>query len=56
MSVAGNGAPSLGAAEDGFRQTQVELTVMDGLSSSKVTGKGPCHSNATILTHHSRVP
>ncbi|CAN9357083.1 unnamed protein product [Alternaria sp. RS040] len=37
MSVAGNGAPALGATEDGSRQTQVEPTVMDGLSSSKVT-------------------
>ncbi|KAF1944922.1 hypothetical protein EJ02DRAFT_432016 [Clathrospora elynae] len=37
MSVAGNGAPALGAAEDGSRQTQAEPTVMDGLSSSKVT-------------------
>ncbi|KAF1829879.1 hypothetical protein BDW02DRAFT_508914 [Decorospora gaudefroyi] len=37
MSVAGNGAPALGAAENGSRQAQAEPTVMDGLSSSKVT-------------------
>ncbi|KAH7372031.1 trafficking protein particle complex subunit 10 [Pyrenochaeta sp. MPI-SDFR-AT-0127] len=37
MSVAGNGAPALGATEDDSRQTQPELAVMDGLSSSKVT-------------------
>jgi hypothetical protein len=44
MSVAGDGAPALGAREDGSRQTQAEPTVMDGLSSSKVTGMDPCHS------------
>ncbi|EMD59427.1 hypothetical protein COCSADRAFT_41278 [Bipolaris sorokiniana ND90Pr] len=37
MSVAGNDTPALGAAEDASRQTPVEPTVMDGLSSSKVT-------------------
>ncbi|KAH7117939.1 TMEM1 family protein-like protein [Dendryphion nanum] len=37
MSVAGNGAPSLGAAEDAPRQQPIEASVMDGLSSSKVT-------------------
>ena len=37
MSVAGNGAPTLGA-EDVTRQNHAEPTVMDGLSSSKVTG------------------
>ncbi|EUC43169.1 hypothetical protein COCMIDRAFT_7340 [Bipolaris oryzae ATCC 44560] len=37
MSVAGNDTPALGAAEDASRQTPAELTVMDGLSSSKVT-------------------
>ncbi|KAF1844880.1 uncharacterized protein K460DRAFT_416243 [Cucurbitaria berberidis CBS 394.84] len=36
MSVAGNGAPTLGAA-DVSRQNHAEPTVMDGLSSSKVT-------------------
>ncbi|KAK1912404.1 hypothetical protein P3342_010005 [Pyrenophora teres f. teres] len=37
MSLAGDGAPALGAAEHGSRQTAAEPTVMDGLSSSKVT-------------------
>ncbi|XP_014553540.1 hypothetical protein COCVIDRAFT_107443 [Bipolaris victoriae FI3] len=37
MSVAANGTPALGATEDASRQTPVEPTVMDGLSSSKVT-------------------
>jgi hypothetical protein len=46
MSVAGNGAPALGATEDGPRQTQAEPTVMDGLSSSKVTGMHPCNFTA----------
>jgi hypothetical protein len=56
MSVAGNGAPALGAAEDGSKQTQAEPAVMDGLSSSKVTGMDPCTFNATMLTERSRVP
>jgi len=38
MSLAGDGAPALGVAEHGSRQTAAEPTVMDGLSSSKVTG------------------
>jgi hypothetical protein len=38
MSVAGNGAPALGATDDVSRPKHAELTVMDGLSSSKVTG------------------
>lgn len=37
MSAAGNGAPALGATEDGSRRNHTEPTVMDGLSSSKVT-------------------
>lgn len=37
MSAAGNGAPVLGAAEDVSRHNYAEPTVMDGLSSSKVT-------------------
>ncbi|KAF2855150.1 TMEM1 family protein-like protein [Plenodomus tracheiphilus IPT5] len=37
MSAAGNGAPALGAAEDVSRHNHAEPTVMDGLSSSKVT-------------------
>ncbi|KAL6708271.1 hypothetical protein ACN47E_003195 [Coniothyrium glycines] len=37
MSVAGDGAPALGAAEDVSRPKLAEATVMDGLSSSKVT-------------------
>lgn len=41
MTVAGNGAPALGASEDASRQKQVEPAVMDGLSSSKVTGISP---------------
>lgn len=39
MSVAGNGAPVLGAAEDVPRQSQAGQAMMDGLSSSKVTGR-----------------
>jgi hypothetical protein len=39
MTVAGNGAPVLGATEDVPGQKQAASTVMDGLSSSKVTGK-----------------
>jgi hypothetical protein len=56
MSVAGNGAPALGATEDGSRQTQVEPTVMDGLSSSKVTGMHPCKFTTPMLMLRSRVP
>ncbi|KAF9700961.1 hypothetical protein EKO04_000152 [Ascochyta lentis] len=37
MSVVENAAPALGAPEDAPRQKQHEPTVMDGLSSSKVT-------------------
>ncbi|KAH7073485.1 TMEM1 family protein-like protein [Paraphoma chrysanthemicola] len=37
MSVAGDGAPALGATDDDSRQKQSASTVMDGLSSSKVT-------------------
>lgn len=37
MSVAGNGAPSLGATDDVSKHAPAEPTVMDGLSSSKVT-------------------
>lgn len=40
MSVAGDGAPALGATEDDPQQRQAVAKVMDGLSSSKVTGKG----------------
>jgi hypothetical protein len=39
MSVAGNGAPASGATEDVVSEKQSASTVMDGLSSSKVTGK-----------------
>ena len=39
MSVAGDGAPALGATDDDSRQKQAPSMVMDGLSSSKVTGK-----------------
>lgn len=38
MNTVGNGVPGLGAAEDAFRQTQSYAGVMDGSSSSKVTG------------------
>lgn len=41
MSVAGNGAPTPGATEDVSRQKHAEPTVMDGLSSSKVTSEDP---------------
>ncbi|KAF2024585.1 hypothetical protein EK21DRAFT_104558 [Setomelanomma holmii] len=37
MSVVGDGAPALGATDDDSRQKQAAPTVMDGLSSSKVT-------------------
>ncbi|KAH3915205.1 hypothetical protein HBI56_014220 [Parastagonospora nodorum] len=37
MSVAGNGAPASGATENVAREKQAAPTVMDGLSSSKVT-------------------
>jgi hypothetical protein len=39
MSVAGNGAPASGATEDVPREKQAAPRVMDGLSSSKVTGE-----------------
>lgn len=39
MSVAGNGAPASGATENVAREKQAAPTVMDGLSSSKVTGE-----------------
>lgn len=38
MSVAGDGAPALGVAEDASRPRPADSMVMDGLSSSKVTG------------------
>jgi hypothetical protein len=38
MIVAGNGASGLGAEENVSRQKQFDPSVMDGLSSSKVTG------------------
>jgi hypothetical protein len=38
MSGAGNGAPVLGGAEIASGQKQSEHAMMDGLSSSKVTG------------------
>jgi hypothetical protein len=56
MSVTGNGAPVQGAAEDGSRQTQAEPTVMDGLSSSKVTGMEYYSFDTAMLTFYSRVP
>ncbi|KAF2128920.1 hypothetical protein P153DRAFT_317387 [Dothidotthia symphoricarpi CBS 119687] len=37
MTVAGNGAPALGDAEDAFMPRPANSMVMDGLSSSKVT-------------------
>ncbi|KAF2878354.1 trafficking protein particle complex subunit 10 [Massariosphaeria phaeospora] len=37
MSVAGHGAPALGAEEHALMQKQFDSSVMDGLSSSKVT-------------------
>jgi hypothetical protein len=39
MSVVGNGAPASGAIDDVPRDRQAAPTVMDGLSSSKVTGE-----------------
>lgn len=51
MSVAGNGAPGLDAAEDASRQKQSEASVMDGSSSSKVTGAhGYCLPFSISLT------
>jgi hypothetical protein len=41
MSVAGDGAPVLGATDDVPLPKQAASRVMDGLSSSKVTGKDP---------------
>lgn len=41
MSVVEDAAPALGAPEDAPRLKQHESTVMDGLSSSKVTGMDP---------------
>jgi hypothetical protein len=38
MTVAGNGAPGLDAEENVSMQKQFDPSVMDGLSSSKVTG------------------
>jgi hypothetical protein len=38
MNILGNGAPVVGAAEVASRQKQSEPAMMDGLSSSKVTG------------------
>jgi hypothetical protein len=58
MSVVGNGAPASGATDDVPRDKQAAPTVMDGLSSSKVTGKGPI-THVVIhryLTSCSRVP
>ncbi|KAF2016610.1 TMEM1 family protein-like protein [Aaosphaeria arxii CBS 175.79] len=37
MSVAGNGAPGLGAVDDARKQRPIESSVMDGSSTSKVT-------------------
>jgi hypothetical protein len=37
--VVGNGAPASGAIDDVPRDRQAAPTVMDGLSSSKVTGE-----------------
>jgi hypothetical protein len=39
MSLAGNGAPASGATEDVLEEKQAAPRVMDGLSSSKVTGE-----------------
>jgi hypothetical protein len=41
MSVAEDAAPALGAQEDAPRPKQYDPTVMDELSSSKVTGMDP---------------
>ena len=41
MSVTEDAAPALGAPDDAHRPKQHESTVMDGLSSSKVTGMDP---------------
>lgn len=38
MSTLGNGAPAVGAADIASLQRQPDTTMMDGLSSSKVTG------------------
>jgi hypothetical protein len=38
MTVAGDGAPGLGAEENVSRLKQSDPSVMDGSSSSKVTG------------------
>lgn len=48
MTVVGNGTPVLGATEDVSRPTQAEPTVMDGLSSSKVTGMDPCRLHTAL--------
>lgn len=45
MSVAGNGAPASGATDDVPRDKQTAPSVMDGLSSSKVTGKLAIHGD-----------
>jgi hypothetical protein len=38
MSTLGNGAPAVGATDIASMQRQSDTTMMDGLSSSKVTG------------------
>lgn len=38
MSTPGNGAPTLGAADAALEEKQSKPIVMDGVSSSKVTG------------------
>ena len=38
MNAAGDAARTLGAADDAAGQFRVEIDVMDGSSSSKVTG------------------
>ena len=38
MSTPGDGAPAVGASDIAPMQKQFEYTMMDGLSSSKVTG------------------
>ena len=49
MTVAGNGAPALGATEDVPKHTEAEPTVMDGISSSKVTGMTFCHLSVAYI-------
>jgi hypothetical protein len=50
MNEAGNGAPAHGATEIAYKQEQSEYAMMDGLSSSKVTGI-PTKALPTMLTH-----